>query len=341
MAKEIKIGLLAIISVALVYWGYKFILGKNILFKSNFYNVLYEDVQGLQRGTPVRVSGVQIGVVSDIQLLPDRLDEVLVILDLDKGTHLPKETIARIVHTSAMGAKAILLIYDKPCSGDCLEPGAYLKAESKNLLASMSSPEVVEDYLNVITKKTTALVDTLNKMLMTGDQSKGLGSIIHKMDATMTNLQSSTAQLDQLLKSSSSNIKGTLASVDELTEELAKNKAHLTKVMQDVSKIAGDLSKADMEKIMADAQGAITNLKGTLEKAETSLSGFSTMMDKINQGEGSIGKMMKSEELYNNLNQMAMHIDSLASDIKNKPYRYIPLKSRRKVRKLDRLDAGN
>ena len=340
MAKEIKIGILAIVALGLIYWGYKFILGKNIFLQSNFYNVLYEDVQGLQRGTPVRVSGVQIGVVADIQLLPDRLDQVLVILDLDKGTLLPPDTKAIIVHTSAMGAKVIVLEYEKPCTENCLEQGSYLVGISKNLLASMASPEVVKEYMSIVSSSTTALIDTLNKMLLGDDNNSNLGKIIHKMDATMTNLQSSTYQLDQLMKASSNDIKGTLSSVNELTTELAQNKAKLTKIMSDVANITGDLTQADIKKMMVDAQGAIANLKGTLEKAESSLAGFSTLMDDVNKGEGSLGKMMKSDELYNNLNQMAQHLDSLTADFQQKPYRYMPLKSRRKVQKYDRQDAN-
>lgn len=337
MAKEIKIGILAIVSVGLVYWGYKFILGRNILIKSNTYNVLYEDVQGLQRGTPVRVSGVQVGVVADIQLLPDRLDKVLVILDLDKGTKLPKDTRAVIVHTSAMGAKAINLMYDHPCTEDCLEQGAYLTGESKNLLASMASPQVVEDYMKVVSEKTTALMDSLNRMLIDGNE-EGLGRIVNNIDATMAHLKSTTQQLDQLMRASSGDIRGTLSSTNELTTELANNKAKLTQIMDDLAHITGDLSKADMEKMMQNAQGAIANLKGTLEKAETSLAGFSTLVDDINSGKGTLGMLMKSDELYLNLNRMIQDIDSLAWDFKHKPYRYMPLKSRRKVQKYDRQD---
>ena len=48
MSNEVKIGLLAIVAIALSFWGYKFILGKNMLVKSNIFKVYYENVDGLK-----------------------------------------------------------------------------------------------------------------------------------------------------------------------------------------------------------------------------------------------------------------------------------------------------
>ena len=65
------------------------------------------------------------------------------------------------------------------------------------------------------------------------------------------------------------------------------------------------------------------------------------MVGKIKQGEGSLGKLMQDEELYNNIKSLSERADSLVNDIQDRPYRYMPLKSRRKVLKYDAKDAGN
>ena len=72
MSNETKIGLLAIIAIALSIWGYKFVRGKNILVKSNIYFVEYTDVDQLKTSSPVLINGFQVGVVADIYLKPDK-----------------------------------------------------------------------------------------------------------------------------------------------------------------------------------------------------------------------------------------------------------------------------
>lgn len=339
MVKEVKIGILVIVAFALSFWGYKFILGSNILIESNSYKVLYEDVLGLQIGTQVRISGVQKGVVSDIQLLPDDKEQVLVILDLEKGIQFPKNTKAVIIATSMMGAKAIVMEYDKPCQGDgCAEVGSYLVGESRNLLASMANPDIVKEYMEIISTQMKALADTLNNTLLSADGNNPLGKMMLDMQQTMANLNSGTAQLDQLLRNSSGNISQSLAHVEALTQELEDNKGKITSIIDNADKISKQLANGDLENTLKEVNGAIANLKATLKSADTSLAGFSTMMEKANKGEGSLGKLLKDEALYNNLNRMSKSIDSLMVDFKQKPYRYIPLKSRRKVQKYDKKD---
>lgn len=342
MAKEVKIGILAIVAIAFSFWGYKFILGSNILVQSNNYKVLYEDVEGLQIGTHVRISGVQKGVVSSIELLPDDNEHVLVTLDMEKGIQIPKDAKAAIIATSMMGAKAIVMEYDKPCSGaDCAEPGSYIAGETRNLLASMASPNVVNEYMEIIKTQMQALVDSLNQALLSEDGSSSLGNIMKNLDKTLANLNSGTWELDVMLKRSSGDITKSLASVQSLTEELDQNKDKIGNILGNADKISQQLADGEIENTLKEVNAAIKNLKSTLATADSSLAGISTLVDNANKGEGSLGKFLKDEALYNNLNNMSIRIDSLITDFQQKPYRYMPLKSKRKVEKYDKQDAGN
>ena len=74
--KEIKIGILAIVVVAILYWGYKFLIGKNVLSDSSTYKIVYHHVDQLTGSSPVMVHGFQVGMVTKIYLNPDNLDEV-------------------------------------------------------------------------------------------------------------------------------------------------------------------------------------------------------------------------------------------------------------------------
>ena len=89
-------------------------------------------------------------------------------------------------------------------------------------------------------------------------------------------------------------------------------------------------------KTMEETQAAIAKMKKTMEEADKAILEFNTLLAGINKGEGSIGKLVKDDELYDELKDAAEKANVLMLDIQQRPARYIPFKSRRKVRKIDK-----
>lgn len=340
MSNEVKIGILAIVTIAVSFWGYKFIMGQNALASSNIYYVEYENVEGLQKATPVRISGYDVGVVADIYLKPDDPDRnVIVMLDLRKDIKIPKDTKATIVATGFMGGKAILLEYDKPCfDDDCAESGAYLQGSAKGLFGSMVGEENMKEYVDIIKNGLQDVIDTLNKELLSEDSDSPVAKSAKDLQATMANLESTTAQLDNLLRRSSGNIEGTLKNLDAITGTLKDNNDKIKNILTNAETLTGDLAQADIKKTLQEVSDAIKDLSKTLQTADGAIAGVSTTLDKINNGEGTIGKLMQDEALYNELKTMSASIDSLVSDIQERPYRYMPLKGRNQINRYDRKD---
>ncbi|MBK7872974.1 MAG: MCE family protein [Saprospiraceae bacterium] len=341
ISNEVKVGILAVVALALSLWGYKFIMGKNALVSSNLFYVEYRTVDGLQKGTPVRISGFPVGVVADLYLKPnDPARMVVVTLDLRKEVEIPKDTKATIISTGFMGGKAIVLEYDKPCAGeDCAKSGDYLQGVTKGLLASMLSVDDADAYVDVLKEGLNEFVDTLNNALLNENSNSPIARTVKDLRLTMANLQSSTGQLDGMLRRSSGNIEGTLANFDAVTTTLKDNNDKIKSILANADNITSDLAEADLQKTMAEVKTAISELSGTLNSANSAIKGVNTTVSKINQGEGTLGKLLQDDALYNDLKAMSTNIDSLVNDIEERPYRYLPLKSRRKVQKYDRLDA--
>ena len=97
---------------------------------------------------------------------------------------------------------------------------------------------------------------------------------------------------------------------------------------------------ADLKKTLTEVNASLSNLKTTLTKAETAMGSINAMVGKINNGEGSLGKLVSDDRLYDNLNSLSFKMDTLLEDFHDKPYRYMPFKSRRKVLKFDKKDAN-
>jgi phospholipid/cholesterol/gamma-HCH transport system substrate-binding protein len=339
MSNEVKIGILAVAAIALSFWGYKFILGKNMLVKSNVYKVYYQDVEGLQIGTPVRIHGVEVGSVASIQLLPEE-ERVLVILDLQRAVQIPKNTKAIILSTGFMGSKAIALTYPTPCSGpDCARSGDFIEGESRGLLGSMFGEDNIRSYVGILKEGLTDVLDSLNALLLSEDSDSPLAKSARDLSGALANLNSTTSQLDLLMRRSSGDIDGTLSNLNEITGTIASQKGRINSILVNADSLSAQLAEADLKHTLIEVNSAITDLKSTLKSADAALAGVSDAVGKINEGEGSLGKLLKDDELYRSLNSMSTQADSLFEDFQERPYRYMPFKSRRKVKRVDRLDA--
>lgn len=343
MSNEVKVGLLAIVAIAVSYWGYKFIMGKNVLLKSNTYKVYYPKVDRMQVGTQVYINGVPVGSVAEVQLLNDIDRTVEVILDLQPGMTIPKDTKAIIVATGFMGGKAIKLHYETPCSGDdCAEPGDTLEGEFRGLLDSMVGEEAVDDYVNILQNSLQKVIDTLNYALLSDESDSPIANTMRNLDATMANLNSSTARLDRLLQRSSGDIEATLGNVRSITGNLEANNKKIEAILANADSLSSQLVAADLAKTVQEINASITALKGTLERANGAIGGVSELVDGVNAGEGTLGMLLQDEALYQNLSQLSRQADSLITDFQTRPYRYVPLKSRNRVERYDRKDAqGN
>ena len=329
------------VATVLSIWGFKFIMGKNLLVKSNTYKVYYPNVDRMQVGTLVVINGVEVGSVAKVELMNDVNRTVEVTIDLKRGVNIPKSTKAVIISTGFMGGKAVVLEYDKPCNGDdCAQSGDTLQGELRGLVGSMLSGEQLTGYMDILKSGLEEIIDTLNRQVLNNPDSP-LGKSVANLDATMANLKSATGQLDGLLRSSSGSINGTLDNLDAITGNLKNNNSKINSILNNADSLSSQLVAADLEQTLKEVNQAIASLRTTLQSADQALGGVSDVVGKIKQGEGSLGKLMQDEELYNNIKSLSERADSLVNDIQDRPYRYMPLKSRRKVLKYDAKDAGN
>lgn len=341
MSNEVKVGLLAVVAIALSFWGYKFIIGKNVLLKSNIYKVYYPNVDRLQVGTTIVINGVEVGNVVSVSLLDDKNRTVEVLLDLQKGTQIPKNAKAVIISTGFMGGKAVVLEYDAPCNGaDCAQSGDTLQGELRGLVGSMLSESQLTSYMDILKAGLEAIIDTLNSQLLK-DSDSPLGNSLKNMEAALANLNSASGQLDGLLRTSSGSINGTLGNLNAITGNLKDNNQKINSILSNTDNLSGQLANGGLEQTLKDVNEAIASLRATLKSADEALSGVSSMVGNIKAGEGSLGRLMTDEQLYEDIKGLSQRADSLVTDFQDRPYRYMPLKSRRKVKKFDRQDAAD
>ncbi len=337
MSNEVKVALLAIAAIGLSYWGYKFIIGKNILKDSNLYYVAYDNIGGMKPSIPVQIRGFDVGFVSDIQLSDD-YQQVIATLDLRKDIQISPNTTAAIMSDGFMGGKIVVLKNSDCAEDNCAESGAFIDGELVGLVGSMISESEFENYFKVIEEGLSNIIDTLNQKLLNDEADSPIAAMLTDLEKTMTNLESSTRQLDGLMRRSSNDISGSMANFKSISDNLEENNEKIASILDNTDKMTSQLANGDLEKIMKETQAAIENLRQTLTTADGALSDVSNITGKINNGEGTLGKLLQDESLYEQLSLLSMNLDTLIQDLSDRPYRYVPFKNRKKVLRYDRQD---
>ena len=330
MRKETKIGIFAIITIAMAIWGYKYLNGINILSKKTTVVAVYERVDGLRISAPVMVNGLQVGLVSSFEQVNGQLDRIEVFMNLDPNIRVPKTAVAEIVSASLMGGTEIHLVFSGSCEGDeCVKNGDYVKGVTKGVLASFATPEEMSIYMEEITKGLISVVDTLNAKLAQSDDIK---TGVKDIRETLSNLKSTTAQLDQLLRSSSGAIKGSLNNVEAITANLKDNNEKISTILANAEKLTDDLDKADLDKLSATADETLKQLNSTLSSSEKTIRELGNVMSGMTkEGEGAIAMLLHDKDFADNLHLSVKNLELLIQDIRLHPERYRRILSKKKM----------
>lgn len=338
MSRETRIGILSVLVIAASIWGYKFIKGQNILSSQQFFYIEYSDVGQMQQSSPVYNRGLQIGTVTDIYKKPDDYKIVIVEIEVIKNFKVPKDAVAIILQT-AMGDKSVNLEFNKICNGpECAKSGDFLKGEYKSVLGSMMEPNELEAYMTEVTKGLKEVTVGLNDMM--NDPNNVIGKSMSDLQSTMANLKTMTSLVNRELRQNGK-VDDILQNVNTLTGSIEDQK--IKSILNNADSISGKINEIDMKAIVAntnktmeETQAAIAKMTKTMEQADKAILEFNTLLAGINKGEGSLGKLVKDDKLYDELKDAAEKASILMLDIQQRPARYVPFKSRRKVKKIDK-----
>lgn len=300
ISKEVKVGFVSIFAIALLVWGVNYLKGTNLFFKSTSVYAIYPKVPGLAVSSPIIINGVHSGVVDDIYFHPDKSSRVIVKLNISEGgLRIPQNSVAELISTDFMGSKAIGLKLGT--SETNLESGDTLQSEFE-----ISMLEDFSEQMLPIKDKAENLMLTMDTAVV--ELTETLGSFNEMF----------TNQNKRNLSLALANLKTTLEGYEELSRSLnytVKNKVNPT--MDKFASLADSLQALEINETLASAQSALDNM--------------SAVMKKMNEGEGTMGKLMNNDSLYNNLNGVSQQMEELLEDIKLHPKRYFRILSRKEI----------
>jgi phospholipid/cholesterol/gamma-HCH transport system substrate-binding protein len=303
ITREVKTGVLAILGIILFIFGFNYLKGENLLSSSRVFFTEYENVEGLVVSTPVTISGLPVGKVLDITFKEDGSGKLVVKLLVDSDFQFSKNSTAELYETGLIGGKAIAIMptYDDE---EIAENGAYLKGGKKAGLT-----DLVNQRLTPLQEKIEAMMASADELLhnindVFDEETKGnLKKSIAELSSTMASFKNTSASLNQMIKN---------------------NEKHIDSVLTNANTITSNM--ADITKTLSES-----NLDETIKSLETTLNSFNSMLTAMDNGEGTLGKLLKDEELYNNLTGATSELEALLKDIKLHPKRYTRVLSKKEI----------
>jgi phospholipid/cholesterol/gamma-HCH transport system substrate-binding protein len=307
-SKEFKIGFLFILATAILVWGFSFLKNKNILYKERILIAVYKNVNGLTPSNPVFINGVKVGQVGKVYFNPSLNGDIIVQLVFTDKFPVPKNSTAKIFSVDLMGSKGIeILLGPGPpfvVSGDTLQTD--IETSLKDAVNQQILPLKLkaEDLLSSIDTMVAAVQGIFNKEALE-DLNASLKSIRH----TFTNLESTSQNLDTLVILQSSRLSNIMYNIDMITRNLNNNSSEINRVFGNLASISDTLARA--------------NISGVIQKINKTFTDLSSIMARVDKGEGTLGLLLNDDKLYNDLQKSATELNKLLEDIRVNPKRYV------------------
>lgn len=297
LSREVKTGIIAILVIAIGIWGFNFLKGKNIISPTDIFYVEYSQIDGLIESGAVYYRGYKVGSINRIDFNSETPDRFIVKIVLEKDIKIPlKSKVMAKSSNPIAGAKDLQIIfYDTTAyhmPGDTLLP-----AYDKGIMG------ILEPLQNQFDETILGINQTLlalNNILDTGTQENIQASIesVKEISNSLSILLAPNGDLAQ-----------TMRNLESVTLTIESKKEEIGTTVDNMASISSSLDSADIGK--------------TIRSLDSTLMATQSILTKINEGEGTAGLLVNDSSLYMNLTASTASLDSLLTDLKEHPKRYV------------------
>ena len=265
---EKKVGLVFFLGIALLAVFTIMLTDINIFKKQYSFDVIFETVGGLERGDKVTLGGM---VVGEVKSLKYERGKIRVALNIDRDVEVPKDSIFKLGDTGLLGGKRVDIVWGSEESG-FIAPGAEVIGKtSPGLSEAIASLGEAGDKVDEIL---TSVKDTTDKI------SRGEGTVGKLI--TEEEIYNDIRRISGRIVRGEGTV-GKLINDAELYNDLKKLFADLKQIIED--------NREKVDEIVAELKEATPSVRKTMKNLEE-------ITDKINQGKGTIGKLINEEEFY-------------------------------------------
>lgn len=309
-SREFLTGLLVVVAIAVLYLGVNYLKGVNVLSKQQRYYALYDNVAGLVSSNPVVLNGYKVGIVKKVGLNENGDGSIVVEVVIDDANlKVPDDTKLEIYDADLFGNKAVQIVLGKSPS----------LAENKDTLASsvqLGLTESLKQEIEPLKKKTSdlfagidSILTSLNRTFKSQEGKDDIGTIFTSLKTTLINLEGTTSKINTLLDDNSGNLASILDNVNSISQNLENNNERITNAVKNFSAISDTLAQL--------------KLSSTLAKVDKAMGDFHSILTKVNDGQGSLGKLVNNDSLHTQLVNASHSLDLLLDDMNANPKKYV------------------
>jgi phospholipid/cholesterol/gamma-HCH transport system substrate-binding protein len=290
LSNEIKTAILVLSGILMFIVGFSYLKSNNIFSSDRTFFAIYDDIEGVSVGTPVTVSGFNVGSIQDISFYQNTMD-ILVKFRVENKVKFSKNSVAQIYETGLIGGKALAIL---PNNGPLAQSGDTLRSSIAPGLT-----ELVNDKLSPLQEKiestfvsADSLLKNINNVLDVNSQNQIKESFSQLSDLAI-NLKESAENLNSIINSNEIKINDIVSNVDNFSS----NFSSLSNSFSDVEVIIGNLTKTS--------------------------NNLNSIIDEISSGDGTFNQLIYDDSMIKSLNEASNNLNLLMEDLRLNPKRYV------------------
>lgn len=297
LTSEVKIGITGVVTIAVIIWGVNYLKGRNILKGTYTIVSKYEQVDGLEPSANVMLKGFKIGTVEEVIFETEAAAPFTVVMEIEKSYPLKSSGVAEITSANLLGSKEINILPGS--DGDYLENGDVINgSRSVDMIASL-----MEEVGPVITSLDAAIVRldstaaAVNRIL----EDPAVGMTIGNLEEISGSLRSQLGP--------GGDVTATLTALKKISVNLSAQHASIATTISNLEHISTQVGESALDSLINNLNEVAGNLH--------------FMTGEMVQGNGSLGKLIYEDSLYQQLGQLISDLDSLITDVNANPKKYV------------------
>ena len=290
LSNEIKTAILVLSGILMFIVGFSYLNSNNIFSSDRTFFAIYDDIEGVSVGTPVTVSGFNVGSIQDISFYQNTMN-ILVKFRVENKVKFSKNSLAQIYETGLIGGKALAIL---PNNGPLAQSGDTLRSSIAPGLT-----ELVNDKLSPLQEKiestfvsADSLLKNINNVLDLNSQNQIKESFSNLSDLAI-NLKESAENLNSIINSNEIKINDIVSNIDNFSS----NFSSLSNSFNDVELIIGNLTKTS--------------------------NNLNSIIDEISSGDGTFNQLIYDDSMIKSLNEASNNLNLLMEDLRLNPKRYV------------------
>ena len=296
--KELKIGIFVIVILTVSFFLINYLRGEDIFNKEYDVSGRYENVEGLVASAPVYIKGYKAGKVTQVNYLAET-GEFEVVCSIANAFQFPEDSKMTIYAVDIMGTRGVRIDFGE-------------------------SDVPAHDGTNLVTEYEQGLIDGLGASIQpliakVGDTMDSLSLIVSGVNEVLS--EANVKHINRTL----ANLERTMSNVNGITRTINGKSGELKTFVDNLAEFSGKLEgiAAKVDTTVSSVNGVVNNLNEA--DIQGLVSSFKSLVENINDPDGSLNKLMKDDSVYNSVDSLLIDVNELVDKIKENPKKYLKI----------------